>query len=254
MQNEVTIVGFGKMGSAIAEFLSQKNWKISVFDPYFSGELPQNFTRLSQLAKIQTPAILLCVKPVEITKVLQEIPSAKTVISIAAGVSTESMQQVYQGNIVRVMPNTPARIGFGISGIYFGKLVESEIRKFCLQLFSCIGEIVEVSKESDLHAVTALSGSGPAYIELMAAALEDAGVQAGLQRDTSRRLAIATIRGTAELMRQDTRSPQEMIHDVTSPGGTTIAAISALKKGGFESTVQNAVNEAIKRSIEISNS
>ncbi len=200
--------------------------------------------------------IVLAVKPQVIDSVLKEIApvvtAKKMVISIAAGVPIARIEEGLGGPVpvVRVMPNTPALIGEGISALSFNGRVKEAGKKLALKLLGVAGETVAVP-ENLMDAVTGLSGSGPAYIFILLEALSDAGVRQGLPRETSNRLALWTVRGAAGLALQSGRRPGELKDMVTSPGGTTIAGLHALEKGGFRAALYNAVAAATKRSIEL---
>ena len=148
------------------------------------------------------------------------------------------------------MPNTPATVGAGITAISLGSYAQSIHGEIAKQLFSAVGEVVEVP-ETLMDAVTGLSGSGPAYVALMVEALSDGGVAAGLPRAIATQLALQTIRGTVQLLQETKIHPAELKDRVTSPGGTTIAGVTALEDGGFRAALIKAVAAAAKRSQEL---
>lgn len=171
-------------------------------------------------------------------------------VSIAAGVTLEVLQKAHSGHarLVRAMPNTPARVGAGVTGLYGEDGVDIEPVR---QLFSSIGEVVELSQEKDFHALTAISGSGPAYVFTALEALGDAGVLLGLSRNIANQLAISMVEGAARLAREEQKRPAALREEVTSPGGTTIAALAALEEHGFRHSLIEAVRRAAKRSEEM---
>jgi pyrroline-5-carboxylate reductase len=179
----------------------------------------------------------------------------KTVISIAAGVKTEFYRKyLAAANLVRVMPNLPALIGKGASGIYFEGNIPEDDRNMVLEIFQACGLASEVKKEELLDVVTGLSGSGPAYVFSFINSLADAGVLEGLPRDTARKLAVQTVLGSAEYAAGEMKNNvhlEELKDRVTSPGGTTARGLFALEEGAFSAVVIKAVKEAVLRSKEL---
>lgn len=200
--------------------------------------------------------LILAVKPFVIPEVLDEIGgeigTEQLVISIAAGVTTETIQSKLKVGVpvVRVMPNTPALIGKGASALAPSKFATSEHMESALQIFSAVGKAVQVG-EDKLDAVTGLSGSGPAYVYMFIEALADGGVRMGLPRQTAIMLAAQTVAGAAEMVLRTESHPAELRDKVTTPGGTTIAGIATLEKAGFRSAAIEAVTAATMRSIEL---
>ncbi len=197
--------------------------------------------------------LFLAVKPQAMDAVLHEIsgamPPRSVLVSIAAGVSLARMERGMgaRARVVRVMPNTPALIGEGISAVCCNRQVTARDKKQVLQLLRAVGETVEVG-ETMMDAVTGLSGSGPAYLFVLIEALSDAGVRQGLPRDVAAQLAVWTVRGAAGLVLATGRHPGELKDMVASPGGTTIAGLHALEKGKFRAALYNAVAAATARS------
>jgi len=153
--------------------------------------------------------------------------------------------------VIRAMPNTPATVGAALTAIAWGKTVSAAQGELAKTIFQAVGEVVEVP-ENLMDAVTGLSGSGPAYVALLIEALADGGVAAGLPRAIAAQLALQTVWGTAELMRQSDLHPAILKDRVASPGGTTIAGIAALERAGFRSAAIEAVKAACDRSKELS--
>ena len=174
------------------------------------------------------------------------------VISIAAGIPISRFLEKFseKAKIIRVMPNTPCLVGSGASALCSSKDTEEEDISIALELFSSVG-IVERVPESLMDAVTGLSGSGPAYVFQFIEALSDAGVRVGLTREQSLKLAAQTVYGSSRLLLETGEHPGKLKDMVTSPGGTTIAGIHALEKGGIRSTVIDAVVAATNRSNEL---
>ncbi len=201
--------------------------------------------------------LLLAIKPQVLDVVIAELilstkpENSPLIISILAGVPLSRLESAFPNYaVVRVMPNTPATVGEGISAIVSGSQVSAQQLQKAQQIFSAVGQVVEVS-ESLIDAVTGLSGSGPAYVALMIESLADGGVAAGLPRTIAQKLAIQTVLGTAKLLQESALHPAEVKDRVSSPGGTTIAGVTALEKGGFRSAVIEAVKAAYKRSVEL---
>ncbi|MEM6979775.1 MAG: pyrroline-5-carboxylate reductase [Planctomycetota bacterium] len=195
--------------------------------------------------------VLLAVKPNVIGMVLGEhstLLTEKFVVSIAAGVpSTIIEEAVGHRRIARVMPNTPAMIGQGASGFCIGEDVTSADKSHLELLLTSVGIAVEVP-ESQLDAVTGLSGSGPAYVFMMIEALADGGVASGLPRPLALRLATQTVLGAADMVKQSGMHPGQLKDNVCSPGGTTIAAVAELEDAGLRSAMIRAVTAATQRS------
>lgn len=199
-------------------------------------------------------AILLAVKPNMISSVTKADGvefQGKLVISIAAGISLSGLRHgVEHDRIVRVMPNTPSLVREGASGFCCGSEVTEADRHWIQDLLGCVGLAVEVV-ESQMDALTGLSGSGPAYVCLVIEALADGGVQAGLPRSLAMKLATQTVLGTAKMIEETGRHPGELKDAVASPGGTTIAAIAELERHGLRSALMQAVNASAERSREL---
>ena len=201
--------------------------------------------------------ILLAIKPQVLDAVIQGLnlvsdqKNSPLIISILAGVPLSRLESVFTNySVVRVMPNTPATVGAGISAIAVGSRVSAVQLQKAQQIFSAVGQVVEVS-EYLMDAVTGLSGSGPAYVALMIESLADGGVAAGLPRAIAQKLAIQTVLGTAKLLQESGLHPAEVKDRVSSPGGTTIAGVTALERGGFRLAVIEAVKAAYQRSTEL---
>ncbi|KPQ37436.1 MAG: pyrroline-5-carboxylate reductase ProC [Phormidium sp. OSCR] len=206
----------------------------------------------------EAETLLLAIKPQIFAAVSEQLPpgtlSPKTlVISILAGTPLSKLEVAFPGSpVVRVMPNTPATVGAGISALSAGQAVTEDGLAVARKLLSAVGEVVEVP-ERLMDAVTGLSGSGPGYVALMIEALSDGGVAAGLPRATAQQLAIATLRGTAQLLSETGLHPGELKDRVTSPGGTTIAGIAQLEAQGLRSALISAVQAAAERSKALGN-
>ncbi len=195
--------------------------------------------------------IILAVKPQDIGEVLKEIKpyvKEKLIISIAAGVTTFSIEKALPGaRVIRVMPNMPAMVGKGISAISCGRFATRRDLKITFRIFSNLGEIIEV-KEKMMDAVTAVSGSGPAYYFLFTYLLAKAAEASGLKKSIALKLARATFIGAAEVIRSRKLSMEELVKKVASKGGTTEAALKVFKQEKLEAIIKKAVKHAAHRS------
>lgn len=203
--------------------------------------------------------ILLAVKPQTMASVLDELSGtcrdSHLVISIAAGITIKYMEsRLAPGTrVVRVMPNTPALVGRGASAIAAGTMATNADCALVQSILDAVG-ITAVVEEKLMDAFTGLSGSGPAYAFIMIEALSDAGVLMGLPRATAQRFAAQTLLGAAQLCLETGKHPGELKDMVTSPGGTTIAAVKELEKGKIRDALMNAVEAATQRSRELGSS
>lgn len=200
-----------------------------------------------------TPAsdiVLLAVKPAQVEVALRELVKAglrpeTLVISVAAGVSIERLEAQLGGKnpVVRAMPNTPSFVGYGMTAIAGGTHATPEHLAIAERLFGAVGLCITI-EERLLNAVTAISGSGPAYVYLIIEALADAGVRVGLPRDVAMTLVTQTVLGTAVMVQESDRHPAALRDDVTTPGGCTSAALLVLEGGKIRSVLAHAVEAA----------
>ena len=266
--NEIGIIGGGQMAEALIKGFLEKG----LFFPkniLVSEPLKERRQYLEEFYNVQTTEdnkrvvkerelLLLAVKPQVMGRVLEEIkdlinPKKHLVLTIAAGLPLSFYEKrlPQKTKIVRIMPNTCALVHKSISAISKGPYVEDEELTLVEKIFSVVGEVVRV-EEAYMDAVTALSGSGPAYVSLFLEALIDAGVRCGLPRNISEKLALATLEGTIELLKKTRKNPYEIKAMVTSPGGTTITALEELYKKGFQGIIIKAVRKAYERGKELS--
>ena len=263
------IIGGGVMGEALlSRLIAQKIYQpaevvVSEKSPQRRDFLNQHYgiqvTKDNQEVALNTSIFLLAVKPQVFEEIAAELAaglsrvagSPPLVISILAGVALRQLEAALpQLPVIRAMPNTLATVGAGITAISLGSHAQESDQKIAQQLFSAVGEVVEVP-ETLMDAVTGLSGSGPAYVALMVEALADGGVAAGLPRAIATQLALATVRGTGQLLQETKMHPAELKDRVTSPGGTTIAGVTQLERAGFRAALIAAVVAAAKRSQEL---
>ena len=199
--------------------------------------------------------LLLAIKPQVFDKVAFQLETGMSeqclVISILAGIPLAKLELAFSHcPVVRVMPNTPATVGAGMTAIATGTRAQQQHLEVVQMVFGAVGEVVTVP-ESLMDAVTGLSGSGPAFIALVTEALTDGGVAVGLPRKIAAQLALQTLLGTATLMRDKAMHPAQLKDQVTSPGGTTIAGVAALEEAGLRAALISAVRAAYHRSREL---
>ncbi len=205
---------------------------------------------------LRADVVVLAVKPqvmAPVAKALAGRLGDALVISVAAGIRATDIARWLggHGRVVRCMPNTPALIGMGITGAAALAQVDDAARALAESILGTVGTIVWVDDESRLDAVTALSGSGPAYVFHFIEALERAGTAIGLPAGQSRQLAIATVRGAAELAARSGEPPSVLREQVTSKGGTTAAALAVMQDGAIDAKIAAGVAAALRRSIEL---
>lgn len=261
-------IGAGNMGEAMirgilaAKLVPPREVVVLEIRPERGKELRQRFGvsvakgMADLLRKCDT--IVFAVKPQGVGEVLRRIRAGETkgklFVTIVAGVPTRTfLSALGEGaRVVRAMPNTPAQVGMGSTGLFFVRGVPREEKEWARKIFSSFGEVAEFPREELLDVVTALSGSGPAYAFLFIEALADGAVRAGMGREEAVRLAAATVEGAARMVRTTGKHPGELKDMVTSPGGTTAAGIAALEMGAFRGTVLSAVFAAWQRCRELS--
>ncbi|ALC04914.1 Pyrroline-5-carboxylate reductase [Corynebacterium deserti GIMN1.010] len=217
-----------------------------------------NMTDNAQAAD-EADVVFLCVKPKFIIEVLSEITPTldnnsthSVVVSMAAGISIAAMEESATAGlpVIRVMPNTPMLVGKGMSTVTPGRHINEDQLNKVKELLSTVGDVLEVA-EYELDAVTAMSGSSPAYLFLVTEALIDAGVNLGLPRGTAKQLAVAAFEGAATMMKETGKEPSELRAGVSSPAGTTIAAIRELEESGIRGAFYRAAQACADRSEEL---
>ena len=260
---KIALIGAGKMATAIARGLMNANgsqWQVAACDP--SEKARENFTKTTSFPCFKTiaealdgaDAVLLAVKPQYAAEALKEaapLLANVLLISIAAGLSINKLSVMAKTTrIIRVMPNTPALAGEGMSCFSPGKTVSAEDIIWAKSILEAIGRCRQVP-EKFMDAVTGLSGSGPAYVFEFIMALADGGVYEGLPRDLALELAAQTVYGSAKMVLESTESPAVLRDAVISPAGTTARGVAKLDEGAFRSTVVKAVIAAAERSAEL---
>ncbi|MEW6007838.1 MAG: pyrroline-5-carboxylate reductase [bacterium] len=261
---KIGIIGCGNMGGAIMRGVLKKGnfkpseiitsdidkEKLKILEDELKIKTTQNNLEVLNFAD----GIILAVKPFVMKGLLEQIkPGVKGhhIISIAAGINTGFIEEnLNNPRVIRVMPNVACLVSYGISAIAKGRYADDSDVSFAKMIFSALGEVVEID-ESLMDAVTALSGSGPAYIFLIIDALISVGVKMGLSRDTSERLVLATISGSVLMTKQTKKHPAELRDMVASPGGTTMAGIEVMEKENLSGILWKAVLAAEKRAKEL---
>ncbi len=259
----IAILGAGKIGESLLAGLLTSGWKdvvVTVRREARAVELRERHgvdATLSNTEAIQgAGVVVLAVKPQDIDTLLGEIggllTAEQTVISIAAAIPTSQIEErlAEPVPVVRAMPNAPSIVHEGIAGICGGRYASEEHLAIAEDVLGHVGSTARVA-EPYMDAVTAVSGSGPAYFALLAEAMIEAGILLGLSREVSTRLVVQTMLGTAKLLRDENMHPVELRESVTSPGGTTIRAIRELEQAGVRAAFLNAISAAMERSKEL---
>ncbi len=263
------LVGGGKMGSALAE-----GWlaaglapaALTVVEPNDAARAAWDARGAATRASVEAlagpdrpedvpAALILAVKPQQMAAVLGalhgRVPPATAIVSIAAGIPIATFAAALGDGraIVRVMPNTPSAVGRGISALVANAATDAATRRLATTLMEAVGETVWLDDESQLHAVTALSGGGPAYVFWLIETMAAAGVAQGLPAPVAERLARATVAGAGELARVSAEPPDQLRRNVTSPGGTTAEALAVLMADdGLAPLMERALAAAAARS------
>jgi len=265
--SKITFIGGGNMahsliGGLVATGMSNKDISVSEPKADLREKLSKNFgvNTLEENASAVMGAnvIVLAVKP----QILQEVvtplgalvaEARPLLISVAAGVTCSSIERWVGGDpaLIRVMPNTPALIGAGISALYANNNVSDGQGTLAEKIMAAVGKTVWIEEETLMDAVTAVSGSGPAYFFYVMQAIHNAAVREGLDAQTARLLSLETALGAARLAVESTEEPGSLQQQVTSPGGTTEAAIKVLDDAGVRDTLQQAVSAARARGGEL---
>ncbi len=262
----IAIIGAGRLGESLLRGFLSSGWRtadelvVTVRRPERRVELGERYGVATGETNADAAAsarlVILAVKPQDMATVVPEIAGSlageHTLLSVAAGVTTGYLESLLpQGaRVVRAMPNAPALVHEGIAALSGGSSATDDDLALAEEALGHLGAVVRVA-EHDLDAVTALSGSGPAYFALLAEAMIEAGLLLGLSRDVSTKLVVQTMLGSALLLRDEDMHPVELREAVTSPGGTTTRAIRELERSGVRAAFLNAINAATERSREL---
>ena len=262
----LAVLGCGKIGESLVSGLLSSGWR-QPDEIVVTGRREERLAELRErlgVAATRSNAeavggaglVVLAVKPQDFDVLLGEIGSLlspeQTVLSIAAAIPTSAIERRIADGVpvVRAMPNAPATVQEGIAGVCAGAHAGDRHLALAEEVLSHLGAVVRVP-ERYMDAVTAVSGSGPAYFALLAEAMIEAGILLGLSREVSTQLVVQTMFGTAKLLRDEKMHPVELREAVTSPGGTTIRAIRELEIAGVRAAFLNAIQAAMERSREL---
>lgn len=264
---KIGFIGCGNMASAMIKGLIQSKW-IDASSILVSNRSVEKLKRISaqyplqttqdnaQVAK-QSDVLILSVKPQMYEKVIEEIKdhtaSDTLVLSIAPGFSLNRLQEAFgkPHKIIRCMPNTPAMVGQGMTAYVCNEMCSDKEKILVKEILCCFGRCAQV-EEKQMDAVTAVSGSSPAYVYLFIEAMADAAVQEGLPRSMALEFAAQAVLGSAQMVLETNMHPGALKDMVCSPAGTTIEAVSVLEKRGFRGTVMAAMESCAKKSKEMS--
>jgi pyrroline-5-carboxylate reductase len=266
MDRKIAILGGGKIGESLLAGLLSSGWRQPeeiVVTVRRQERIDELWERHGVEATLSNPEavggasiVVIAVKPQDIDGLLGEIgpllTPEQTVLSVAAAVTTAHIERHLADDVpvLRSMPNTPATVHEGIAGLCAGVHAGPEHLAIAQEVLEHVGRVVQVPEEY-MDAVTAVSGSGPAYFALLAEAMIEAGILLGLSREVSTDLVVQTMLGTAKLLRDEKMHPVELREMVTSPGGTTIRAIRELERAGVRAAFLNAIQAAMERSREL---
>ncbi len=259
------VIGCGKMAYAILAGLRKKasitikQLLVNDIDETYSGQFAQEFkgTKMEQNRLVeQSDIIILAVKPHQIESVLKAnsdcFRAGQLIVSVAAGISTSLIEETLSAKcaVVRAMPNTPALIGEGVTALTSGKYATEKDINLVKELFDNIGQTYLV-EEKNMDAITAVSGSGPAYVYFIVEALINAGVSIGLDNSLAKNLVLDTVKGSINMIEKSGKHPAQLRDEVCSPAGTTIAAIKSFEEKGLRSAIFAGVEKAFLRSQEL---
>jgi pyrroline-5-carboxylate reductase len=259
----IAIIGGGRIGEALLSGLLSSGWSDIVVTSRREERVAElrerhdvEATTSNHDAVARAAIVVVAVKPQDIDALLAEIgpllTTMQTVLSIAAAITTKRIEaQIADGvPVVRAMPNSASTVHEGMAGIAPGAHADDTHLAKAEDVLSHLGRVVRV-QESSMDAITAVSGSGPAYFALLAEAMIEAGILLGLSREISTTLVVQTMLGTAKQLRDERMHPVELREAVTSPGGTTIAAIRELEQAGVRAAFLNAIQAAMTRAREL---
>jgi pyrroline-5-carboxylate reductase len=261
----ITFIGGGNMASAIIGGLLQRHWnpqQLRVVEIVAAArEKLEHTYRVQTYAGVtaealQADCVVLAIKPQQMREAAAQLApliSHALVISIAAGIRGDDLSRWlgHHQRIVRVMPNTPALVLAGVSGLYAMPGVSADDRQRAADILGAVGETVWVAREEDIDSVTAVSGSGPAYVFYFIEALEQAACELGISADAARQLAISTFTGAAKLAAQSSDDIATLRARVTSKGGTTERALASMENDRIKAAIVRAVKAAAARSYEL---
>jgi pyrroline-5-carboxylate reductase len=264
--SKLAVLGCGKMGEALVAGLVASGFR-KPSDITVTARREERLEELGRTHGVETTldngaavkgaeVVVLAVKPQDmdalLTSISGHVDPDQTVLSLVAAIPIATIEAKLADNVpvVRAMPNTPSIVHEGMAGVAGGRFADEAHMKHAVDILGHVGRVVTVN-EDYLDAVTAISGSGPAYFALLAEAMIEAGILLGLSREISTELVVQTMLGSAKLLRDEHMHPVELREMVTSPGGTTIRAIRVLEQSGVRAAFLNAIQAAMERSQEL---
>lgn len=269
-QQRIVFIGAGSMAEAIIRGLVGRNMadpnRMAVMNRSNREQLEALRQRYGIVAAVEpddkeghirkADLVVIAMKPKDVAEALVPLRpllrADQLLVSVVAGLSIATLQTLLPRGmaVARTMPNTSSTIGLGMTGIAFSQQATQEQRNIAMEMFRAIGEIAVVPEEK-LNIVTGISGSGPAYVYYFMEALIAAGIEGGLDPETARKLTVETVLGAASMVKSTGEAPAELRRKVTSPNGTTQAAIETFDRCGFSPAVQAAVRRCVERAGEI---
>lgn len=265
MQPHISFIGVGNMATAIISGLISSGYPIDcltgtarspekrrALQTTYGFNMIDDNTQAVAIADI----VVLCVKPAQMQEVIaqfkESVTSQQLYISVAAGIELNSFKDwLGQVAIIRSMPNTPSQVGAGMTGLIANDLVTPTQQTWCQQIFDSIGQTAWLTKEQDMHTVTALSGSSPAYFFRFLEAMIQTGQQQGLDQETSRKLACQAMLGAARMATEIDEDIAQLRKNITSPNGTTEQALLSFEANNIGSIIDEAMTACSKRSQEM---
>lgn len=264
---KISFIGGGNMAQALISGLLAKGILpeyITVSDPNPDNREQMQAKGINTIDSAKNPldalmadVVVLAVKPQIMADVLadfSQVLDKQLIISVAAGLSTDSLTKMLNGyqNIVRAMPNTPAMVQAGATGLYATDSIDEQEKQLTTELMGASGLVIWVDDEEQLHAVTAVSGSAPAYFFYFIESVIQGGIDLGLSQEQASALAMQTALGAAKMSISSDDTPEQLRHKVMSPGGTTEAAVHSLQADKVNELIGKAMQACVKRSREMS--
>lgn len=266
IDKKIGIIGCGNMGGALARGLARSGQINAEYIYVFDKDREKvralcdrpGMSVTSSIEELVSAVdfIILAVKPNIVFEVLEELKNEniqkKVIVSIAAGITINAIKKVIpDSRVVRVMPNTPALVGEGMTAISFDETITDQEKTYIIQIFKIVGKVIEV-EEKFMNAVTAVSGSGPAYVFMFVEAMADAAVMLGIQRDVAYNMVAQTVLGSAKMVLETGKHPGYLKDMVCSPAGVTIEGVYQLEKNEFRGTVMKAIKSAFEKAEKMS--
>ncbi len=270
---KISFLGTGSMGSAVLQGLLANGYEKKLISATTKSETSaaklreqgisslslENSKDANQLLSSDAQIVVLGVKPYQIADVLteirEEVDKEAVIISMAAGIELKTMAEKLPNhkNLIRTMPNTPALVGKGVTGLVGADTASSDAVRAAIELFETVGEVVEV-RENQINALSAISGSGPAWLMFIVEKWEEVAIKSGFTAEQAAKLVRSTLIGSAELLSSSGQEPAELRKKVTSPGGTTERIIATLEEADLTQIFESALEAAVKRAHEIASS